>query len=79
MIDRHSALSFNLRPQLTDQEVEKVGLPVPDHDWEEDYALPTFAEDGRVSSSTIEPFSVRQMDMFGLFIPLSRLVFAYNS
>ena len=67
IVDRHSALSFNLRTQLTEVSCQNLRRPVPDTLWESSEVLP------RDESPTIMGASheVFHLDLFGVFIPLS--------
>ncbi|KAF8853852.1 hypothetical protein BDZ45DRAFT_706805 [Acephala macrosclerotiorum] len=65
MIDRHSALSFNLRPQTTDLEYQMLQRPCPDDIWESDVLLVEYYPDARNEASKGIIYSVQTLDLFG--------------
>jgi hypothetical protein len=71
-IDRHVALSFNLRPQTTDLECELLQRPCPDAVWESDASLQEYFETERPKFPRGIIYSVQSLDLFGVLLPLSR-------
>ncbi|KUL89829.1 hypothetical protein ZTR_02723 [Talaromyces verruculosus] len=78
IIDRHSSLSFNSRPVITDQECHQLPVPCSDSIW--DQTGPLSAGQNETSyEADILNYAVRSLDMFGVFIPLSRQIFQRSS
>lgn len=71
IIDRHSSLSFNSRPVITDQECYQLPTPCSDSIWDQTDPLPT-GKNNTSYEADILSYAVRSLDMFGVFIPLSR-------
>jgi hypothetical protein len=71
-IDRHTALSFNLRVQMADRECQQLQLPCPDEVWESPQPLEDVVQAFAVRESCGITYSVRGLDLFGIFLPPSR-------
>lgn len=73
IIDRHTALSFNLRTQLTDQDCPNLLYPHADEVWESDETLPL--RDPHIAGNGHRtPYHTAQPDFFGLYIPFARIL-----
>ncbi|KFZ20702.1 hypothetical protein V502_03051 [Pseudogymnoascus sp. VKM F-4520 (FW-2644)] len=70
IVDRHSALSFNLRTQLTEVSCQNLRRPVPDTLWESSEPLSQI-EGSMMIGANHEVFD---LDLFGVFIPLSYIL-----
>lgn len=71
MLDRHVALSFNIRPQLTDQQCQNLQVPCPDAIW----ASLTPLERNLHANNAVHRgigYTVRSLDEFELLVPLMR-------
>ncbi|EEA26285.1 hypothetical protein PMAA_073610 [Talaromyces marneffei ATCC 18224] len=73
IIDRHSSLSFNSRPLSTDHECHQLPTPRSDSIWDQTGSL-TAAKDDMNYGTDILKYAVCSLDMFGVFIPLSRIL-----
>ncbi|GLA07842.1 hypothetical protein AnigIFM60653_009081 [Aspergillus niger] len=73
IIDRHAALSFNGRPRITDNECLSLPTPRPDPIWNQPGPLPPGFQ-GRSAHETVLSYHVENLDMLGLFLPLSRIL-----
>ncbi|RAH57705.1 hypothetical protein BO85DRAFT_459695 [Aspergillus piperis CBS 112811] len=73
IIDRHAALSFNGRPRITDNECLFLPTPRPDALWNQPGPLlPHGQQPG--AHETLLSYHVGNLDMLGLFLPLSRIL-----
>ncbi|PYH96658.1 hypothetical protein BO71DRAFT_417683 [Aspergillus ellipticus CBS 707.79] len=72
IIDRHSALSFNARPRITDQECLPLPMPRSDGVWSQMGPLLPWSDHG--SHSMALTYHVRSLDMLGVFLPLDRIL-----
>ncbi|KAI2841516.1 transcriptional regulator family: Fungal Specific TF [Aspergillus niger] len=73
IIDRHAALSFNGRPRITDNECLSLPTPRPDPIWNQPGPLLPGSQ-GRSAHETVLSYHVGNLDMLGLFLPLSRIL-----
>ncbi|PWY91683.1 hypothetical protein BO94DRAFT_461610 [Aspergillus sclerotioniger CBS 115572] len=73
IIDRHTALSFNARPRITDHECLLLPTPRPDAEWNQPGPLLPWP-DWRSQDAMILSYQVQSLDMLGLFLPLSRIL-----
>ncbi|PYI02468.1 hypothetical protein BO78DRAFT_463925 [Aspergillus sclerotiicarbonarius CBS 121057] len=73
IIDRHTALSFNGRPRITDHECLLLPTPRPDVVWKQSGPLLPWS-DRRSQDNTMLSYHVQSLDMLGLFLPLSRIL-----
>lgn len=71
-IDRHAALSFNLRPQTTDLECQTLQRPCPDDLWESEASLEEYHQVEKPNTLKGIVYSVQHLDLFGVLLPLSR-------
>ncbi|CZR63737.1 uncharacterized protein PAC_13634 [Phialocephala subalpina] len=72
-IDRHVALSFNLRPQTTDLECQTLQRPCPGDIWESDIFLEEYYQDAGNFPSKGITYSIQTLDLFGVLLPLSSI------
>ncbi|PWY68391.1 hypothetical protein BO70DRAFT_374357 [Aspergillus heteromorphus CBS 117.55] len=71
IIDRHTALSFNGRPRITDQECLPLPPPRPDVVWNQLGPLLPWSD--RQSHDPVAlTYHVESLDMLGIFLPLAR-------
>jgi hypothetical protein len=73
--DRHSALSFNLRTQLTELECQNLQRPYPDSIWELDSPLEPSLLDHKQARRIGVDTEIQDLDLFGIFIPLARYIY----
>ncbi|BCS04224.1 Zn(II)2Cys6 transcription factor [Aspergillus luchuensis] len=73
IIDRHAALSFNGRPRITDNECLFLPTPRPDALWNQPGPLLPHGEQPG-AHETVLSYNVGNLDMLGLFLPLSRIL-----
>lgn len=73
-MDRHSAFSFNLRPQLLEPDCSLIPRPCTDAIWEQDDDLPFDAHSHQLPQEGALDYKISSVDLFGLLIPISRYV-----
>ncbi|RDW89167.1 hypothetical protein BP6252_01199 [Coleophoma cylindrospora] len=75
IIDRHAALSFNSRTQLTDLECSQLPRPCPDELWSTDVSLEDFKAQ-RLANNDMPgvTYTVNSIDMFGILLPISSIL-----
>jgi hypothetical protein len=71
-MDRHSAFSFNLAPQLPEPDSSLIPVPCADSIWERDEDLPTESHGSQSTQESNIAYEVLSVDLFGLLIPISR-------
>ena len=77
MLDRHVALSFNIRPQLTDQQCQNLQNPRPDTIWASSTPLEQYRH-GTSAAPRGVGYIVHSLDEFGLLVPLMGYVKLVN-
>jgi xylanolytic transcriptional activator XlnR len=71
MLDRHVALSFNIRPQLTDLQCQNIQLPCSDTIWACSIPIERNQHANGPTPRGVG-YTVRSLDEFGLLVPLMR-------
>jgi hypothetical protein len=71
-MDRHSAFSFNLAPQLPEADCSLIPMPCADAIWEQHEDLPADSRGSQVVQESYNAYDVLSIDLFGLLIPISR-------
>ncbi|KAK0387014.1 hypothetical protein NLU13_5328 [Sarocladium strictum] len=74
IMDRHSAFSFNLQPQLPEADSSLIPRPCADAIWEQDEDLPHDLHSHHLPQDTPREYEVSSVDLFGLLIPISRIL-----